>query len=333
MTEIFENLNPMIVDAVFIAILVLIVFFGMIKGTLKTVASFIVFGASAFLGFSKYSNPVKKIFVEEIFKIEKWLPVGSTNALKFGASLLSSVLASLAVFLVAYIVLNAIISLFKMIVRKKSKGNKHRKSMFSRFFGGVLSLVCGGAVVMVFLFAVNNNFIGMKGVISKSKVTSFVVEKSEKILEKIDDDLVDVIVIKFYVGDSMYNVDRTVLNAFNHVEESANDIMVNENYLGNIENKPMTNEETSELIKSGIIDLYNLAILSNEFDEIDKSLTEKYPKMAGEILVAMSRKITNDGLSAIEFNHNERGKIRQGFEDAGLNDEELIVFDNITSGK
>ena len=66
MLDIFEKIDPMILDVSVLAVFVLIVFFGVMRGAKKTIFSFCILGMSLFLGFCPWTKTAKNMILDKI---------------------------------------------------------------------------------------------------------------------------------------------------------------------------------------------------------------------------------------------------------------------------
>ena len=332
MLEIFNDINPLILDVVVIALFVLITFFGVIRGVKSTIIDFVLLAVSIALGFLPYTNDLKEAFIG-IFKVNEWLPAGSSNVALFGASLFSSLFTSTITFLLFYGVLHAIVALIAMFIRKKKKAAKKPKKVVSRVFGGIISLIYQGVIVVVALLTLNNNIVGMKNFIGNSLLSSVIVDKTEELIDNIEVGATDAIVIKIYNGNLMQRVTKEDVKSFNYFDDKFETLILNKKYLTNLEDVSVTNDEARKMIKERIIDLYNLAIISDSFDDNNKGLKEDFSKLAEEWLGAMNKKVKENYLGKVELTMNEYGNIKIALEKAGLKEQLMDLYIETFEGK
>lgn len=335
MLEFFSNVHPLILDAVVVAVLVLIVFFGTIKGIKKTLIDFVILATSLFLGFCSYTNSLKETIADKVINADKLVPAGSTAAYTFGVSLCASLFVSLALFLLFYLLIHLIVMLFGIIVKKKRGGEIKAKSKVGRFFGAVLSLGYGTVITVVVLFAINNNIVGMKPLTEESTVTKLIVEKAEMLLDKFDeeDDWKDQIVLKVYKGDFLAEIDVDLIDAFAHLDEKAQKMLYDKSYIEELENSSLSNDLVREMVKEKIIDLHEVATIADALDDSNEELKNCFVDFSEETLKILNKKIKGSNLEKIEFPINKHGEIRLSLKNAGLNDALLALYDEITVGK
>lgn len=332
MVEILKNINPLILDVAIVSILVLIIFFGVIKGIKKCFVDFLLFGISVFLGFCPYTNSVKQIFAKEVLHVSEWLPAGSANAHKLAASMFVSLLSALCMFLLIYVVMHVLEALIKIIAKRKRGGEKLPKSKVGRVFGGLITLVYQGAVLIVLIMCMNNNLVGINESIAKSTVTKFIVDNSEKLVVKIDENLKEKVTIKVIKGDFMYKVDEDVLDDYIYIEENVGNLFNDKNYIDVLEDAKLTNEEVYEYIEKRIVELDYVAELVNAIDTYDVCADE-FSLLVEEWMTVMHRTSLTREIEKISFNMNDLGGIRDNLKKAGANDKTIALFDQITIGK
>lgn len=333
MLDFLNDMNPLILDSIVVGLLVLIIFFGVIKGIKKTLLDFILLAFSFFLGFSSYMNSVKSVLLTDVFFFDKWLPAGSGNIVIFAMSWFGSFIASLAVFVLLYAVVHVLVILLRIIAKRRFVKEEKRKNKIGRVIGGVFSFAYGGVVVLALLLALNNNIAGVKPLIERSTVTKFIVNKAEELINKKDKDLSKKIVMKVYEGDLLAQIDEDLIKSYNYVNEYVALNLLDKKYVENIEEENFTKEEAEEIVRNRVLDLYHIAVLSNEFDETNKALTDKFVKMAEELIAVMNKKVTAGSLGELNFTLEERGLIKAELKDAGLNDGLLKLLDEIIEGK
>ena len=332
MFEFLNDLNPIVVDVVVVAILVLTAFFGAIKGVKKTLLSFIILGSSFFLGFCSYTNGVKSVITNKLLDLEKFVPAGGSSALIFGAKFFNSLVASIVLFLLFYIVLHVVFSLFGMIIKRKF-GEAKEKSVLSRVLGAIISAAYCGAFFLVVLFCLNTNTTGMRKTLEKTSVANFIIDKSESLLNKVDERFVDKLVFKIYSGDLLKKVDEKTITAFIYMEDNVVENIVENEYIGVFQNDVISSEEIIKLMKERVDDLHNLAVVSKAFNDTNPKLSEKFALFAEDVLKEVNRQFKDRSLEPIEYKANELGVIMIDLKDAGLSDNVLKLLEEITIGK
>lgn len=333
MLEFVYDINPIVLDVAVAAILVLVTFLGAIKGIKNGIIDFFILGVSLFLGFCPYTVSLKQAFSENILKLEKLLPAGSNKTMEFGVTLFTNFLSALALFLLFYMLLHVVKTLVFIIVRKKKGTNYKPKSRVGRAFSGALSFVTGSFLIIVMMFTLNNNLVGMKNMINDSKIVGLAIDKVEEMLTKKDKCFVKKMVIKIYNGDLMYEVDEELVYSFDYLDQKMGKMIANKGYFEDIEDTSLTKEETIIMIKDRINDLNHFAIVSNYLDEEHKDMTSKFNAMAEEWLVVMNRVVKKNEFGRVEYTVNEYTLIRQNLENAGLKDTLLTIFDETVVGK
>lgn len=332
MIEIFTKISPLILDVIVVSAIVLIVFFGVIKSVKKTSIDFFVLLISLFLGFGPYTKSLKSVITSKIVSVSNFIPAGTNNISKFIFTLFNQLVAALVIFLLFYILIHLIIFLFG-VIRKRKVSNQKCKSKVGRIFGGILSFVYQGSILVVVLLFLNTNIVGMKESIDDTKITNFIISKTTQLVDKISVNGTDELIVKVLKGDILSKSDEDVMNSINYIENKAFEIASNDKYMELLNNDELKPEEVKDMIRNRIIDLYNLAIISNDFDNNDEKVKEAFVKTGEEWITLMNRKYTNMGLEKIEFNVNELGMIRIEFNDAGIGTQFLSLFDEMVVGK
>lgn len=331
MLTFFENLNPLILDVAIIAILVLVAFFGAIRGIKKVSINVLLLSIALFLGFCSYTNSLKFVIEDKLINMNNLVPAGSDDIFKFAASLFSPLILSLVLFLLFYLVMKAIVTLITMLIKRKSKKQPKPKSVVGRVFGGLLSLVYGAALVIVLLLSVNNNIVGTKVTIDNSTVTKFVVDNSEKLLNKIDDKLVDKIVIKIYSGDILFNVEDKTIESFNYIDEKVKDVVMNTRYMESLDDETLSEAEVENMVKQRLNDLSNLAIVSSSLKNGSKLIQNNFVAVADEWIILMSKSIENSELGKVKFNIQEIAAIRKNLDEAGVGEKTIALLDGFVT--
>lgn len=322
------NIDPIIVDAAFISILVLILFFGIIRGFKSVLINILIVAISLFLGFSPYMNSVKKVLITKVLKIDSWAPAGSTSAFYFGLSMLSNVIASVVLTVFLYIILRLIKTMIGIIITKKrGKPERRPKSKAGRVFAGLLNLVFGGALLLVAMLSVDNNIVSGNKIISKTKIVSVTLEKTETLLSKANEDLVDMIVLRVYKGDVISEVDYETIESYHYIDDKADRLLANAAYIDEIEKKGTTAEEIKKIGRNNIYDLYDMAIIAGRFDKDANSIIKtKFQKVYRDWMVVLERNCKEE---KIDLNHNEAYKIEEAFKEAGIDDDSIKIFKSI----
>ena len=330
MLGILENISPLVLDVAFVSIIVLITFFGVIRGIKKVSINVLLLTISLFLGFCKYTNSLKNVIQNNILKVSNLVPAGSTNTFKFAASLLTPLLASFVIFMLLYLLMFAIKTLILMMIRRK-RGAGAPKTVVGRVFGGIVSFIYGGILCVIMLIALNNNITGLNTSLEKSAVTKFVVNNSTKILDKMGNKFSSKLVIKVYNGDILYNVDDKMVVAYNYLDENIADLAYNKQYMEILDDS-LSNIEGKELIKKRINDLNNLAIITGGLKKSNKEISSSFINVADEWIKAMHRSYTSNSLEKIEFGIDELSNIRLNLVKLEVSEKTLELFDEITIG-
>lgn len=335
MLQIFDDIHPVVLDVTLISLLVLIVFFGVLRGIKKNIFDLLILSVSIFLGFSSYTQVVKDVFTKKILNLPELVPAGSSNLLVFLSSMFNNLVSSLCVLVLIYLVMSVLRSLFGMLIRKR-RGEEHKpKSKVGRVIAGFLSFVYGSVVLVFALHTLNSNVVGMNALVEQTSVVKVVAEKSEALIDNIGEKffkqkrLTDKVVLKIHKGDFMAVIDNEFVASFDYVDGKINEIFGRTKYLEILEDSELTETEAKEISKERINDLNNAAILAKNFNE-NPDVKNKFSKLAEEWLTVINRKITGDELGILDFTLNERGKIRINLAKAGLSEDLLKLFDEIT---
>lgn len=322
-----SSIDPIILDVSFIVLLVLITFFGVIRGIKSVLINFALVLVSLFLGFTRYTNTIKFVIVDKLIKLEGLLPAGSTTAAKFGASMLSNIIGSISVSLLFYIVLRLIAVLISLIIKRRNVNReKGLKSKVGRVFGGLINLVYGFAIIMFVLFTMNNNIIGGEKLIDKSTVTKKVVDFTEEKINKLNKDFMDMTVLKISMGDVLYDIDFETIDAYHYLDERAQSLLIASDYINKIDSTKLESSELNKLAKDRIYDLYNLSVLTERFSHNNPNIKGKFAKMYDEWMVILNKNCTTE---KVELTMNEAGKIQAALEEAGITEEKITSFKNI----
>lgn len=336
-----SGIDPIILDVSLIVLLVLIAFFGVIRGIKSVLINFVLVVVSLFLGFTKYTNSIKFVIVDKLIKFEQLLPAGSTTSTKFGASMISNVVGSISVTLLLYIVLRLIVALISLILRRRNVNReKELKSKVGRVFGGLINLIYGFVIIVFALFTVNNDIFGGKALIEKSTVTDGIVSFAEKNLNKINKDLVDITVLKINMGDLTYEIDFETIDAYHYLDKKAQNLLFGKNYIDKAELPQPSEDNTGieqsekdriiEIEKDRIYDLYNMSILAERFSHNNPNIKRKFLNVYDEWMIIFTRNNTWYNIK-IKLGAQESGKIQEALEEAGISKEKIELFKNIVS--
>ncbi len=329
MVEFIKNIDPLIIDVVFLSILVLITVFGALRGIKNASINLIIFIVSLLLGFSPYTNSLKEVFTQKYITADKVLPAGSSNNLQFSYTLLTNLLASIIIFLLFYVILQVIKVLIKMIIKRRRGPEPQLKSKIGRVFSALISLIFYGSFAVVVLLMTNNNIIGMKTSLEKTTVTKFLVNKSEELLKK---ENVDKLTIKVYQGNVFYKVNDELMDAFDSLDSKIDEMINNDKYLGALEDENLSKDEAKEIIKERIYDIYELSIISMNFDDSNDKVKKEFVELSEEWITMMNREFKNSSLEKITLTFDEYTFIRKGLKDAGVSDNILVLYDEMVEG-
>ena len=326
MFSFFSNVDSIIVDATFIAILLLFAFIGILKGFRKTFISTLFFAVSLYLAFSATMSDVKKLLLEKFLKVDEWLPAGSDSATVFLANMLSPFLASLALFALIYFALELVVLALSCLT-KKSRSSKC-KNKFGRFLAGIMSLAAGGAFLVSLVMASNNNIIGMKTMVSKSEMIGLVVNKVEEVVNKDDKQQILKLTLKLYKGDIMSDVSDEELESFKYLDGKVSKFL-NDGYNKKIKDESLVNQQIKVIMTEQVRTLYHLSILSNGFDEYNEAVKEKFSKMSEIWIGAMNSKSLENRLGALDISVEEYGNMKVKLSEAGLDETVIKYLDSV----
>ena len=332
MIKFLSDIDPLILDVTVCCIIVLIVFFGALRGLKKTIINFFIMTISLFLGFTPYVSSVKDVLIEKVFFIEKILPAGTGTFELFFCNLLGSLFASFVFFLLIYIVLHVFVLLFNMVLKRRGGNIGVKKSVVGRVFGGIISFAYGGVVLLGLLYVLNSNVVGMGEPIRQSAITKFIVTKSNDLLNKIEPDLDTKIVLKIYKGDFMAEVSESLVKSYNYIDGQSINKFEDKNYFEGIEDVAFTKEETEAMMKNYVLDLYHISVIANDFDESNKLIKDKYVAMSDEFIAVMNKTVHNNALGDLGFSIEEKGIMRSTLKEAGIDDAGLNLFDQVVEG-
>lgn len=332
MIKLLNDIDPLVLDVAVCSIIVLIIFFGALRGLKKTAINFFVLAISVFLGFSSYVSSVKDVIIGKLFLVENILPAGTGSFEVFFCYLLGSIFSSLVFFLLIYIVLKVALILFDMYLKKRTGGSLKKKTIVGRVFGGIISFVYGGVILISFLFVLNSNTLGMGETIRKSTVTKFLVDNTSDLLNKIEPDLDKKIVLKIYKGDLVAEISDDLIKSYTYIDNNIISRVEGEGYISNVENVAFTKEETEEIMKNYALDLSNISILSSNLDDTNKIIKDKYIKMSGELIAVMNKTVHNNSLGDLGFSIEEKGLMRSAIKEAGVDESGVALFNEILEG-
>ena len=333
----FADVHPLIIDVVLVAILLLIVFFGIIRGIKKNFLDFIMLAAALFLGFCPYTQKLKEVIFSDLIKLVEFVPAGSSNTLIFAVSLFNEFIAALVLFLLIFLVMAVVRTLIVMMINRKRGDKGGKKSAVGRVFSGILSLAYGAVLLVATLHVLNNNIVGMNALVEQSTVAKMVAEESELLVNRLGkkiakkENTTDRIVLKIYKGDFLYKVDDKMISAFDYVDGMIDQVLNGKKYLQVLEETTLTNEEAKEIAKERLVNLSNLAIISDNFDS-NPIVKEKFAKLSEEWLTVLHRKIDGNHIGKVEFTMNDYGEIRLNLINAGLSDDLIKLFEEIAVG-
>lgn len=330
MLDMVKDVNPLIIDVAFVAIMVLILFFGIIRGFKKVITNVIILSISLFLGFTSFVDSLKVAVENKILANIKLYAAGSSNSVIFASSLFLKFLSSFIVFLLFYLVIKLIVILIGMLIRRKTKKMPGLKSKVSRIFGGLISFVYGGCLVVLLTIMLNTNIIGMKSVIKETTVMNFVSENSSKLLNKIEDDFDSQLILKVIHGDVLVNVETDELKAYETLDENFEEVVMNKKYVVELDDKLLIDEEVRSLIKDKLIDLNNIAIVSKSFAKNNDKVKDNFKLLAEEWLNAMKKNFDSRGLEQIEYSAEDIGTIRSNLIEAGVEEKFVKYIDDMT---
>ena len=323
-----NDIHPLILDVAVISILVLITSLGAIRGIKNVSINVLLLSASLFLGFCPYTTSLKQVVAEALFKLENLAPAGSSEIFKFAISLVVPLLSSLVIFLLFYVVLFVVRILIELLVKKAKNGTLKHKSKVGRVFAGLISLVYGGVLMLFILTIANTNMVGMKNPIEKSTVVKFGVEKSEKLLVKIDEQFKEKLFVKILAGDVLLEVKAGHIRSFNHFEDKVKTMVDNKDYFENIATA-LTKEEGQALAKERIDDLYHLSVLTNCLKNDSNSIASSYISLANSGLTTINRLVKSGELGLLEYSINDFTSIRKSIKNAGVSEDVLKYLDEI----
>ncbi len=319
-----SGIDPIILDVALTAMLVLFLFFGVIRGVKSVLINMVIGVLSLFLGFTKYMNSLKYLLVNRLINIQKLLPAGSTNATKFGAAMASNIAGSIMLTILFFMVLNIVYTLISMIIKRRfSNGEKGVKGKGSRIFGGIINFIYGFALALVAVFMIDSNIIGGATLVQKTTVTSKVLDFVQKPIQKSNKDAIVAMKLKLYTGDVLYDVDFEMMDSYEYIEKRSAEIFLDQKYLDKI------NPENSDLQmanKDALYDLFNLAILSNRFNVDNPDVNSKFCDLYNEWIVALNKSCVT---SKIEISFEMDAKMEVAFRETGLKEKNIQLYKNI----
>lgn len=320
-----SKVDPIIIDVSFIVLLVLILFFGIIRGIKSVSINLLLVTVSIFLGFVSYTSDLKEMLIK-FLKVGEWLPAGSTNAQKFGFAVFSNFISSVLVALLFFIVLKLVALMVSMLIKRRNVNReKGQKSKVGRVFGGLLNCIYGFVVLLVLVLTFNNNLLGTKKLVEKTKVVKPVANFAEKNIDRLNGDLLDMVAMKVMIGDVLYDVDYEMIEAYNYFDSRAVEILDGIKYVDDL-----TSFNWNEQAKNRIEDLYEMAIISNRFAKNNASVKEKFIKVYEEVMAKLEA--TKESNEKVVINANKHGLMKIAFSESesGLSEENLNRFLNIT---
>lgn len=333
MLEILKNIHPIILDAIVISVFVLIFFFGIIRGMKKVGIDCLIFIASFFLSFTSVTDSVKQVLAIEVLSLTKFLPAGSSSALKFGVSTLQNLVASIALFLLFYIVIHVTrIAVCMAIFKGKKTDAEIKKSKVGRFFGGVISLAYQGMVLIAVMLILNTNIIGMNESTQKSTVTKAIYNTSINLTNKSDKDMSDLITLKILKGDVFYVVGDDFIDSYQYISNKADEILNDSDYLEVLNEGALTNAQIEQLVAERLQDLSNVAVFVNELDKFNVCKSS-FGVFSEKVISSMNRAVLLKGMSKIPIDVNEYVVIKEKLAKAGVKDSVIVLLDEIIEGK
>lgn len=326
------NINPLILDVVVVAVFVLIIFFGVIRGIKNVSIDMTLVLIALFLGFSPSCNFLKDVFLSNILHLEKLAPAGSSPSYKFGITLFSNLVVSICLFLLFYVLFQLVKLLINIILKSKNISDSKRKSKVGRIFAGLIALIYQGFIFVTCLLFANNNLIGMNEVYKKSTVTNFIVEGADKLFQNIDKEFSAKLTIKLLKGDILYEVSEANVENYRYIDEKAEKMFDDTDYINILSDPKVSKEEIIKFIKERINDLDVLSITIQTYDDFDAS-KEEFVTMAEEWIVVMNRTFLERDLEKIEMTLNDVTNLKVNLENAGIEKEILELYDEIIVGK
>lgn len=328
-----QNFNPLLLDVIFIALLIIIALLGFLKGIKKVSINMFIFLVSFLLSFSSLTNSVKGVIATKFLNLAEFLPAGSSNIHIFVVMLFTTFLSSLIFFVLLYVVLHVVKLLLGAILKSKLKdGNDNGKSLVGRFAAAVLSLLYQGSFVVVLLLIMNTNIIGMNPVIEKSNVSKGVVEVTEKLDAKLNGDIVDEIIIRVFSGDVFSSVDDDLIVSYRNIENEAKILNDKNEYIDILNSQALSDKEVRDFSKQRIINLRSLAVIYTRMDAFGVA-KDSFMDLNEEWLTTMNRVFKNRELEKVEFTLNEYSEIRLTFVKIGLNANLISLYEEIAVGK
>ena len=312
--------NAIILDVAVVAILLIVIVIGAVKGILHTFINFVLLAGAFALGFAPFMGIVKTPIIDLLSsKIE--LGVGVANELKLGIYLLYPFIASLAVSLLIYVLLRLIkLLVFVLIKRNLIKDNKlpSRVGKASRVTGAFAGLILYGVVIIAALTVFATPLVGGEKTLKEGYVAKYIEQGDDYLVKLIADEkdyvkIENQVIVKLIMGDFYYKVSA----------ESAEDIVVLgeaiekkafavEN-LDNIKNKIKYMHHFLRFVTDNALDEEGLEVDGfaqvvemtrsmvsesvNKMNELHKG--QSVPIDAGDITLSVSQLITKLGLPEI----------------------------------
>lgn len=182
--------NAIILDVAVVAIVLLIIFFGALKGIKHTLINFVLLAGSIALSFTSFLNVVKAPIMN-LLSDKIVLGAGVANEIKLGMHMTYNFLASFVLTLLFYLIFRLVKVLICMMIKRRNlKANKLpvRVNKVSRFLGGVFGLIFNGALVVIFLSIFATPLVGGDKTLENSYVSKYVEDLDDMIVKLIVDE-------------------------------------------------------------------------------------------------------------------------------------------------
>ena len=218
--------DAIILDVAVIALLLIIIVIGAVKGFMHTIVNFVLLAGAVALGFSPFigfiKNPVTDLLSSKII-----LGVGVGDEVKLAIYLLYPFMASLIISLGIYLVLRIIKLLICVLVKHRLlKDNRlpKRVSKVSRAFGGVFGLLLYGVVIILTLSIFNKPLIGGNKIVEKSYVVKYIESADDIVAELLIDEkdfetFEGTVIVKLVLGDLYHKVSQENIEDLNAMGE------------------------------------------------------------------------------------------------------------------
>lgn len=333
MLEFLKNFDPLLLDVIFVALLVLIALVGFLRGIKKVSINMFIFVGSFLLAFSSLTNSVKSVIATKFLNLVEFLPAGSSNIQILIVMLFTTFLSALIFGVLIYLVFHVLKTLLGVVLKSKLKDKDgDGKSLLGRFVAAVLSLLYQGSIVVILLMVMNTNIIGMNSVVENSTVSKKVVELTEKADQKLNGDVVDEIVIRLFSGDVFAVVDDNLIVSYRNIENESQILNDKNQYIDILNEDALSDEEVREFIKQRIVNLRSLAVISTQLDTFEVA-KDSLLGVSEEWLTTMNRVFKNRRLEKVEFTLNEYSEIRLSLVKIGLNGGFINLYEEIAVGK